>query len=383
MIIVAVSISPEKVSELIGLIYDCALDPARWPLALDAFRSALDFANAVLALQELPSGRQLLNATAGIDPHWLSRVAAYDLDVMMLWGGPERILQYPLDEPIIYSRVEGLPPLHHSRYYSEWLQPQGIDDAAVIGFAREPAMIGSITFGRHTTAGPTSDHEITILRLIAPHFRRAAAISKLLDLKTISARTFEATLDSLSAGVVLVDEQLGVVHANAAADAMLRSADPITAHGGRLATLASVSTNSLHGAVTQAARERHRLGHRGIGIPLRRKDGSPCVIHVLPMGDGDVRPGLRRRAQAALFIASASTPPQMPRAALTLFYDLTNAEAQVFELIVDGKTQSQIAHALGVAPSTVKTHLRHVFDKTGCNRQADLIKLAASLVVPV
>jgi DNA-binding CsgD family transcriptional regulator len=32
---------------------------------------------------------------------------------------------------------------------------------------------------------------------------------------------------------------------------------------------------------------------------------------------------------------------------------------------------------LGIAETTIKTHLKQVFAKTGVNRQADLVKLAA------
>ena len=32
---------------------------------------------------------------------------------------------------------------------------------------------------------------------------------------------------------------------------------------------------------------------------------------------------------------------------------------------------------LGISEATVKTHLHHVFEKTGTGRQADLIKLIA------
>ena len=61
----------------------------------------------------------------------------------------------------------------------------------------------------------------------------------------------------------------------------------------------------------------------------------------------------------------------------------TPAESRIFELICDGETQAEIATKIGVAPSTVKTHLLRVFEKTGCSRQAELIKLAASFSLPL
>ena len=43
----------------------------------------------------------------------------------------------------------------------------------------------------------------------------------------------------------------------------------------------------------------------------------------------------------------------------------------------------EVAPALGISETTVKTHLQHVFDKTGINRQADLVKLVAGYMSPL
>jgi DNA-binding CsgD family transcriptional regulator len=44
---------------------------------------------------------------------------------------------------------------------------------------------------------------------------------------------------------------------------------------------------------------------------------------------------------------------------------------------------AKVAEALGVAESTVKTHLGRVFEKTGTTRQADLVKLVAAYASPL
>ena len=144
-----------------------------------------------------------------------------------------------------------------------------------------------------------------------------------------------------------------------------------------------VTTEALQTAVTLAGRSEILLGRRGIGIPLRHRDGTASVAHVLPLRRHEIRQGLVQRASAAVFIAPALTPPRLPADALALLYDLTPAELRVFELIADGRTQAEIAMELSIAPSTVKTHLLRVFDKTGCNRQAELVKLAASVSLPL
>ena len=82
-----------------------------------------------------------------------------------------------------------------------------------------------------------------------------------------------------------------------------------------------------------------------------------------------------------MFVAPTIAPA--PAEALAALFNLTAAEARVFCQIAAGRTQAAVAMALGIAASTVKTHLLRLFAKTGTRRQADLVKLAGSLALPV
>jgi hypothetical protein len=59
-------------------------------------------------------------------------------------------------------------------------------------------------------------------------------------------------------------------------------------------------------------------------------EGNPAIAHVLPMKHGDVGARISDSAVAAVFVTGADAAPQMPAAALALYYDLTPAEACVF-----------------------------------------------------
>lgn len=50
--------------------------------------------------------------------------------------------------------------------------------------------------------------------------------------------------------------------------------------------------------------------------------------------------------------------------------DLTPREREIVELVGQGKTNAEIASILWVAPSTVKKHLEHVYEKIGVGRRA-------------
>lgn len=51
------------------------------------------------------------------------------------------------------------------------------------------------------------------------------------------------------------------------------------------------------------------------------------------------------------------------------YAELTPREREVVELVAEGKTNAQIAAQLWVAPSTVKKHLEHVYEKLGVGRR--------------
>lgn len=57
-------------------------------------------------------------------------------------------------------------------------------------------------------------------------------------------------------------------------------------------------------------------------------------------------------------------------------YGLSEREREVLELALQGKTAPQVSSDLGISPSTVKTHLRNIFQKTNLHSRAELIDLS-------
>jgi DNA-binding CsgD family transcriptional regulator len=55
------------------------------------------------------------------------------------------------------------------------------------------------------------------------------------------------------------------------------------------------------------------------------------------------------------------------------------AEVRVALAVASGAAISDTARQLKISPNTVKTHLRHIYEKTGTKRQADLCRLMATI----
>ncbi len=377
-------LSLELLSDLIGRIYDCALDPARWPEVLAEINERLGFLQATLTLQSMPAGAVLLSVASGISDDWLARSTAYGPEVIEGWGGVARIAAIPVEEPALLSDMN--PSLFdgtgRNAFYDEWYRPQGLYDTAAVVLTRDAYSLATISLTRDERQGVIDAPAVDALRLLAPHLRRAVTISRLLDVRAVAAATFESVIDRAGTPILVTDGQLNVLHANGAAQALIDARDPLTLNGQRLATTVPAVTQALAMAVTQAAEDEAAIGHRGLAIPLLAGDGTARALHVLPLRGGALRPGLVNRAVAAIFVSSSVPETAEAGALVAQLFGLSAGEARVFDLIAQGLTPAEAANRLGIGVSTVRTHLLHIFDKTGVRRQADLVRMAAGLALP-
>jgi DNA-binding CsgD family transcriptional regulator len=83
-----------------------------------------------------------------------------------------------------------------------------------------------------------------------------------------------------------------------------------------------------------------------------------------------------------MFVQKAALDTPSSQEVIIKLYKLTPTELRVLLAIVQVGGAVEVAETLGVAGSTVKTHLHRLFAKTGAKRQADLVKLVAGYAGP-
>jgi DNA-binding CsgD family transcriptional regulator len=64
-------------------------------------------------------------------------------------------------------------------------------------------------------------------------------------------------------------------------------------------------------------------------------------------------------------------------------YKLTPTELRILLAIAEIGGVSEVAEAFGVSETTIKFHLKNLFDKTGARRQTDLVRLLAGFATPL
>src|SRR6266849_4793561 len=194
------------------------------------------------------------------------------------------------------------------------------------------------------------------------------------------ARMAEA-LDALRCAVVLTNEHGTILHANRAAEHMLHDGGPIQSAHGILQTTAPSAASELRSALALAARNEAGIGKTGLAIRLTEPDVPPIFAHVLPLTGSDFRTRLQPAAVAAVFIGA---PPDAQEGADALAdaFEIGRASCRLLASLFAGRTLIETAATLSIARPTAKTHLEHIFLKTGVTRQGELMRLWTGLISP-
>lgn len=373
------SVSSSALSGLIGSIYDCALDPDRWDETLADIVETLKGRTTVLHLNDLCERRFLISKQSGIPPYWQKNLHKYASELETVVAA---VIASPTpDKPYLMSRHVTQAQLEASPYYNECLKPERIVDLMQFVLMSTPTRASGWAISRHERYGEFTDGEIELAELLLPHIRRAVTISNVLDVRTIKGMRVEQALDALSCGVVMTDERGAILHANHAATHMLRNGSPVHGAQGILHAKTPAAQKELRAAIRLAAQENGEIGSTGLAICLTDAGSAPVFAHVLPMAHGDMGTRLKPETVAAVFI-NAEPEAESGARLIAAAFDLTPAETRVLGSLLAGRTLAETAEALGVAPTTAKSHLEAIFAKTGVSRQADLMRLVARVVPP-
>jgi DNA-binding CsgD family transcriptional regulator/PAS domain-containing protein len=374
------AISPQALSDLIGSIYDCAIDPSRWGQTLVHLSEALDCFALLLALSDLRHERLLLHKCIGIEPYQMEQLSKHLPEINATLG--KALVSLPsLDEPLVVSRHLTTAYIETSPHFQEFVKPNGMVDIMQLFLMHTPMHHAGLGVCRNERQGIITDREIELGKLLLPHLRRAVTISNMLDIRTIEGTRMAEALDALRCAVVLTNERGSILHANRVAEHMLDERGPIQSSQGILQATAPSAASELRSALTLAAGNEAGIGKTGLAIRLTEPDAPPIFAHVLPLTGSDFRTRLQPAAVAAVFIGA---PPdaQDGADALAAAFGLTPAETRLLASLFAGRTLAETAATLGITRPTAKTHLEHIFLKTGVTRQAELMRLWTALISP-
>jgi len=189
------------------------------------------------------------------------------------------------------------------------------------------------------------------------------------------AKDLMGPFDRSGIGVVLINPAGQVTVCNQRAEQIVRQADGLSVIKSRLCAADSAEAEVLDQLIATAVADgvNHDVRSGGVAIVHRPSLRQPFVLVVSPLtiktGSIDNDPSHPR---AVVLVKDPSDADKANPELLIDLFGLTRREAEVALAVVEGHGLRAAAQQLGIAATTARTHLQHVFEKTRTRRQSEL-----------
>lgn len=360
-----------RVDALVAGVYDAVADGDRQAALLDELMCSVG-ASSCVRVMSVQTGPPSVLSSSSLEA---ANSAAYAEHYCRLDPWVARIAT--CREGSIVSGETFLPnaALERTEFYNDFLAPQGIFWCRSALLALEPSGPSYVTVMRPRASPDFAARDEQLLASLLPHLRTALMLQRTIGDLRLRATMLEDAVDALGVGVVLVRSDGRVAHVNRRAEELLRATPALRIAHGRLRSSDHGDDRRMRAAIAAAC-------HASIPLVERR-------AAMVRMSFGTGRGGIRMLV--APFSARAGWPQgQRPEAMILLgdghqrgvggdeyimrLFSLTPAELQVAMRLARGDSLDELGQHLGITRNTVRTHLKHLFGKTGTHRQGALVE---------
>ncbi len=221
------------------------------------------------------------------------------------------------------------------------------------------------------------------MQMIALRDKRAFLDSDLLSDYMTQVELLGNVIASADFGLVLVRSNRQIVCANDAAEKLMRASSGLRCVHGCIYAPNFKTARKLQSLISAASRPIDEAVQGG-SIILRNEDGlASLLVHVVPFSPpSTVLMPDNERPVASLFIADCQRGTADRLDVFADLFELTSAEARVLAQMISGEGLTVAATRLNIARSTARSHLDHIFQKTGTHRQAELVRVFFETTIP-
>ena len=297
---------------------------------------------------------------------------------------------YPLDERVPRLRVQ---PNHKPVHITDLLTDQELKTSPVYNEALVPNHTGNSITVR--MAGPNgtrinwevhdpidreswSSTKLDMIQRLLPHIRQYVSVRHVLSGAEALGASLAELLEINRQGIIQLDWRGRIVATNDRALALLRTDEGLLDDDGYLLACNASDNTRLQKLLKDALPLYGQPGTGGSMTVRRPATSRPLVLHVNPVN--------QRQADHCSWPVAVLVLVEDPGSNTRIDPDLvaerlglTPMESRVAVMMAEGKSVREISAALVRKASTIRWHVRHIFNKHGISRQADLVRLVLAM----
>ncbi|MGB1256547.1 MAG: helix-turn-helix transcriptional regulator [Thiolinea sp.] len=250
-----------------------------------------------------------------------------------------------------------------------------------------------IAVQRGAQSHPWTKEDMDYLTSLTPHLERAFRIHhEFVDLRT-SVKQLQTCINRLLMGLIIIRPDAKISFINEPARRILAENPVLTINNDTLKAIPSNNDarlqeliRSIDSTLPEPATD---TSDNVTAIALKADGGSaplPMLITPISYSLNDIQEQKNHSGtesqtnnapshHIAIFFADPNHSQQYSQDMISEFYGLTRAEAGVAIAISNGYTVSEYANKNKITEYTVRTQIKHIFQKLNVSRQAELVKV--------
>ena len=378
----------ELFREVVELLYQAALDDALWPDVFGAIDDLCGLKGGQLTVLEADADGNLEPSFAyaynGREPFpdpvldWMRNpdYVGSSANIRRLGRAPT---WKPMHNEQLFTDEEKCVSAMYNEFQPKWecANQVGIVVDRPGGVARpnEVALWTMRSADYRSHDGGWQQDDMHRLEGLLPHLRQSICVRRaLVSAELVSALFLVESLQSASSlGVVFLDRRGSILFMNDPAKRSLHLGDSLHDQGGNLCAHHPEDNDRLQRCLAAALPRLGRVA-TGTDLTLPRAGRLPLTLHVYPVPQRLSDFGASRLA-AMVLIRDPETPFAPDPALIGKTLGLTRAESRVAALLAKGCAAREVATTLHRTENTVRWTLKNALARTGCSRQADLVRL--------
>lgn len=368
-------------SDLIGVVYDSALEKTQWRMLLGALNDRHPGFMGAVYTQE---GERFVGM---YNPDGFNAFSQSVYDQYTVEGKVQGIEEDQNDHrrellkrvdpkigDVYYSRdIFTDEEFRSSVSYKTVLAPAGIGHWVSLKFAESGPREAVFIFFENEKSPTTPDPEglKQTFELISPHVVRATRIARALTMAREASEAFQGFLDAIALPMLVVDRDARLVFSNVAGRRLLGRKALFQLDKAERLRLATSNTRAFLERIEGVEQDQVPTGMR---IEQETEAMSLCIAPFHPEmteaaeADQDL---FDARRLFAIFVGTQDDMPISPGLLCDTF-DLTPREAEVCAALVQGQSPTEIAKTTGRAEKTIRNQIQKAYEKVGVNSQQGL-----------
>lgn len=367
--------------DFIPKIYDTMINPDNWTSVLDefAFHCGAKASSLMVGDYVYPEllNRPTSSLLSDLDLAYYDKTFGAD-ELAAVKVVCEHPVQNWISDVVAFGKAaDKIPCTLYQREHCS------IDRRSAICLNDTPIWIDVMSLNYELGRDNITDEEISISQIFIPHFAKVVELNRPLALLKNRFNAVLSVLDFLKIGIVITNRTGEVLIFNQEADATFDADDGMSLSRHKKMTMRSPELqNSLNRAIAAAADSHDPSTFEATMIAPKRSRGSAWLLDIFPLNDlqGQIDGVFQG---AAIFIIDPDRKDVISTHGMEALYGLTPAEGQVSALLAEGMRSEEIADTRNTSPETVRSQIKSLFTKTDSNSQADLVRLALKVNLPV